>query len=150
MKAYRALIKPQICYPDQHYNAVCRDLEEDGKWYSEEEKEAIKKKYKHLENTFEQVVFDVKYEPIDAIPVEWLETAISKFKTAGRADAVEIVQSLIKAWKSEEELKGLLEAQLECMAKQIFEEMDEKGKNAIIEKLGYVPWSDEEGRKKND
>lgn len=82
---------------------------------------------------------------VDAIPVEWLQTAIGKFKTAGRTDAIEVVQSLIKAWKSEEELKGLLEAQLECMAKQIFAEMDEKGRNAIIEKLGYVPWSEEEG-----
>ena len=98
-----------------------------------------------------QVMCDITDAPtIDAIPVEWLETAIGKFKTAGRTDAVEIVQSLIKAWKSEEELKELLEAQLECMAKQIFAEMDEKGKNAIIEKLGYVPWSDEDDRKKND
>ena len=82
---------------------------------------------------------------IPAVPVEWLETAIGKFKAAGRRDHVEVVQSLIKAWKSEEELKGLLEEQLVCMAKKIFEEMDEKDRNAIIEKLGYVPWSDEEG-----
>lgn len=94
------------------------------------------------EATFTEILESVP--TIDAIPVEWLETAIGKFKAAGRMDSVEVVQSLIKVWKSEEELKGLLVAQLVCMAKQIFKEMDEKGKNAIIEKLGYVPWSEEE------
>lgn len=94
---------------------------------------------------FEDAVKVVENAPtIDAIPVEWLETVISKFKDAGRMDSVEVVQSLIKAWRYEEELKGQLEAQLVCMAKKIFKEMDEKGRNAIIEKLGYVPWSEEE------
>lgn len=101
MKAYRALIKPQICYPDQHYNAVCRDLEEDGKWYLEEEKEAIKKKYKHLENTFEQVVFDVKYEPIDAIPVEWLkEQAKDNYDYSGT-----LIRGLLSEWQKEQEAR---------------------------------------------
>lgn len=111
--------------------------------------DAMNEEYNHDEMTVEQALDFATDEgcpqTIDAIPVEWLETAIGKFKAAGRTDAIEVVQSLIKAWKSEEELKGLLEAQLVCMAKKIFEEMDEKDRNAIIEKLGYVPWSDEEG-----
>ena len=78
MKLYRMLIRPQISHPDQHYKPVCRDLEQDGKWYAEEEKETIKERYKHLENTFEQVVFDVKYEPIPAIPLEWLRDKMQK------------------------------------------------------------------------
>ena len=105
MKAYRALIKPQICYPDQHYNAVCRDLEEDGKWYLEEEKEAIKKKYKHLENTFEQVVFDVKYEPIDAIPVEWMRDKMRGYASSLKSTETAALVMVMQMWQKEQEAR---------------------------------------------
>ena len=100
MGLYRMLIKPQINYPDQYYNPVCRNLEQDEKWYPEEEKEAIKEKYKHLENTFEQVVFDVKYEPIDAIPVEWLEKLM--LSTGDDVDKVELAW-IMREWQKEQE-----------------------------------------------
>lgn len=103
MKFYRSLIKPQISHPDQHYKPVCRDLEQDGKWYAEEEKEAIKEKYKHLENTFEKIVFDVKYEPVPAIPVEWLE---EKRKYASEGDSLDVgIAEVLDMWKKEQEAK---------------------------------------------
>ena len=103
MGLYRMLIRPQISYPDQHYNSVCQNLEQDGKWYAEEEKEAIKEKYKHLENTFEQVVFDVKYEPIDAIPVEWLD---DKFMDIQNKDKLLSMAAwlVLRAWQKEREV----------------------------------------------
>ena len=106
MRLYRMLIRPQISYPDQHYNPVCQNLEQDGKWYAEEEKGAIKEKYKHLENTFEQVVFDVKYEPIDAIPVEWLREKIKEHTDEeGWQDYLANSFGLcIEAWQNEHEV----------------------------------------------
>ena len=94
-----------------------------------------------LSNVRENVA---KLPTIDAIPVEWLETAIGRFRNAGRSDSVEIVQSLIRAWRYEEWLKEQLEAQLDCMARKIFEDMDEKDRDALIQKLGYVPWQNEQ------
>ena len=105
MRLYRMLIRPQISYPDQHYNPVCQNLEQDGKWYAEEEKGAIKEKYKHLENTFEQVVFDVKYEPIDAIPVEWLKERKHWAAIDGDHWAEDIIKWLLEAWQNEQEAR---------------------------------------------
>lgn len=102
MKLYRMLIKPQISHPDQYYNSVCLDLEQDGKWYTEEEKEAIKEKYKHLENTFEKVVFDVKYEPAPAIPVEWIKGLM--LSTDDDIDKVKFAW-IMHEWQKEQEEK---------------------------------------------
>ena len=107
MELYRMLIRPQISHPDQYYKPVCRDLEQGGKWYAEEEKEAIKEKYKHLENTFEKVVFDVKYEPVPAIPVEWLKAQIRPYtgdvSDIGKSATNGTIKGIIRKWQKEQE-----------------------------------------------
>lgn len=61
MKKYIRLIKPVLSCPDQHYNPVCSDLENPEVWYPEDQEKQLRDKYKHLESTFQNVLFKEKY-----------------------------------------------------------------------------------------
>ena len=67
MKIYKKLIKPMMLVPasanDYSLKKVPIELEE--KWYPEESLEALTKKYKHFETTFETLGFEATYVEVD-------------------------------------------------------------------------------------
>lgn len=103
MKLYIRMVRPMLSYPGQRYEPKYKNIESELVWYPEEDIPRIREKYKHLENTFEQVVFDVKYEPIDAIPVEWLWEHDLYY--AGISGGSPYMNALIKAWQKEQEVR---------------------------------------------
>lgn len=67
MQVYKCFIRPMLSVPDQHYNPKRLPIEKQEKWYPVELEEDLYKKFKYLETTFEWVVFDKKYEPIEIV-----------------------------------------------------------------------------------
>ena len=68
MKLYRKLIRPVHCYPGQHYEPLTEPVEKEEKWYPEEEREHLEKKYaSYNEGSFSDLIFEEKYEPYDAL-----------------------------------------------------------------------------------
>ena len=67
MKIYKKLIKPMMLVPASANDYSPKKVPIDGeeKWYPEENREALAEKYKHLETTFETLVFEEKYEEIE-------------------------------------------------------------------------------------
>ena len=64
MKLYRKFIRPMHCFPGQHYEPKTEPVEKEEKWYPEEERECLEKKYaSYNEGSFSDLVFDEKYEP---------------------------------------------------------------------------------------
>ena len=64
MTLYRKLIRPMHCYPGQHYEPLTEPVEKEVKWYPEEEREYLEKKYaSYNEGSFSDLVFEEKYEP---------------------------------------------------------------------------------------
>lgn len=68
MKLYRKLIRPMHGYPGEHYEPKTKPIEKEEKWYPEEERERLEKKYGYLnKGPFSNLVFEEKYEPCDAL-----------------------------------------------------------------------------------
>lgn len=67
MKIYKKLIKPMMLVPTSanDYSPKKVPIEPKEKWYPEENREALAEKYKHLETTFETLIFEEKYEEVD-------------------------------------------------------------------------------------
>ena len=67
MKIYKKLIKPMMLVPASANDYSPKKVPIDGeeKWYPEENREALAKKYKHFETTFETLVFEEKYEEVE-------------------------------------------------------------------------------------
>ena len=64
MKLYRKLIRPMHCYPGQSYEPKTEPIEQEEKWYPEEERERLEKKYaSYNEGSFSDLIFEEKYEP---------------------------------------------------------------------------------------
>ena len=64
MRLYRKLIRPMHCYPGQSYEPKTEPVEKEAKWYPEEERECLEKKYaSYNEGSFSNLVFEEKYEP---------------------------------------------------------------------------------------
>ena len=64
MRLYRKLIRPMHSYPGQSYEPLTEPIEKEVKWYPEEERERLEKKYaSYNEGSFSDLVFEVKYEP---------------------------------------------------------------------------------------
>ena len=60
MKLYRKLIRPMHCYPAQDYSPRVQPIEKEVKWYPEEEREHLEKKYaSYNEGSFINLVFEV-------------------------------------------------------------------------------------------
>ncbi len=52
------------CYPGQHYEPLAEPVEKEEKWYPEEEREQLEKKYaSYNEGSFSDLTFEEKYEP---------------------------------------------------------------------------------------
>lgn len=64
MKFYKKLIKPMLSYPDRNGTPKHVPIEPEEKWYPEEEREKLIKKYEHLETTFERLVFEKRFEEV--------------------------------------------------------------------------------------
>lgn len=66
MTVYKRFIRPVMLAPasTNDYSQE-RVLIEPEKWYPEEERETLTRKYKHFETTFEKLVFEDKYEEIE-------------------------------------------------------------------------------------
>ena len=61
---YRKLIRPIQCYLGYNYEPLTKPVEKEEKWYPEEERELLEKKYSYLNDMhFSHLVFDEKYEP---------------------------------------------------------------------------------------
>lgn len=67
MKIYKKLIKPMMLVPASanDYSPKKVQVEPEEKWYPEEDREKLTEKYKHLETTFETLIFEEKYEEVD-------------------------------------------------------------------------------------
>lgn len=64
MKLYRKVIRPMHCYPGQSYEPKTEPIEKEVKWYPEEERERLEKKYaSYNEGSFSDLIFEEKYEP---------------------------------------------------------------------------------------
>lgn len=64
MKLYRKLIRPMHSYPGPDYSPRVMPIEKEVKWYPEEERECLEKKYaSYNEGSFSNLVFEEKYEP---------------------------------------------------------------------------------------
>ena len=63
-KLYFKLIRPMLCVPDSKYRSIKVPIEKEENWYPEEMAKEIAQKYKHLENSFQTLVFDTKYEEL--------------------------------------------------------------------------------------
>lgn len=61
MKLYIRMVRPMLSYPGQRYEPKYKNIESELVWYPEEDMPRIREKYKHLENTFEHVVFEERY-----------------------------------------------------------------------------------------
>ena len=64
MTLYRKLIRPMHCYPGHNYEPLTEPVEKEEKWYPEEEREFLEKKYaSYNEGSFSDLVFEQKFEP---------------------------------------------------------------------------------------
>ena len=64
MKLYQKLIRPMHSYPGPDYSPRVIPIETEVKWYPEEERECLEKKYaSYNEGSFSDLVFEEKYEP---------------------------------------------------------------------------------------
>ena len=60
-KKYVRLIKPVMCYPDQSYKPVFKDLESPEVWYPEDREQELTEKYGHINGMFRDLVFKEKF-----------------------------------------------------------------------------------------
>ena len=69
MKLYIKMIKPILSVPtsSQDYTPKHIPVESEDTWYQEEERESLIKKYKHLETTFERLVFEEQYKEFEIV-----------------------------------------------------------------------------------
>ena len=57
------------CYPGQNYEPLTEPVEKEEKWYPEEEREHLEKKYDYLnEGHFSDLFFEEKYVTIGQVP----------------------------------------------------------------------------------
>ena len=65
-KVYKKFIRPMMLSPAsaQDYTAKRIPIEAEEKWYHENARETLIKKYKHFETIFDTLVFDEKYEEL--------------------------------------------------------------------------------------
>ena len=64
MKLYQKLIRPMHSYPGPDYSPRVTPIEKEVKWYPEEELERLEKKYaSYNEGSYNDLVFEEKYEP---------------------------------------------------------------------------------------
>ena len=64
MKLYQKLIRPMHSYPGPDYSPRIMPIEKEVKWYPEEERECLEKKYaSYNEGSFSDLIFEEKFEP---------------------------------------------------------------------------------------
>ena len=64
MKLYRKLIRPMHSYPGPDYSPRIMPIEKEVKWYPEEERKCLEKKYaSYNEGPFSDLIFEEKFEP---------------------------------------------------------------------------------------
>lgn len=64
MMLYRKLICPMRSYLDPDYRTRIKPIEKEVKWYPEEERECLEKKYaSYNEGSFNDLIFEEKFEP---------------------------------------------------------------------------------------
>ena len=65
MTLYRKYIRPMHSFPGQDGSLRIMPIEKEVKWYPEEEREYLEKKYAfYNEGTLNNLVFEEKYEPL--------------------------------------------------------------------------------------
>lgn len=85
MKFYKKLIKPMLSF--QRINRTPKHvyvpIGPEEKWYPEEERENLIKKYKHLETTFKRIVFEERFEEVSVCVqvINELQTPVSVSQT---------------------------------------------------------------------
>lgn len=63
MKLYQKLIRPMHSYPGPDYSPRTMPIEKEMKWYPEEERERLEKKYaSYNEGSFSDLIFEEKFE----------------------------------------------------------------------------------------
>ncbi len=69
MKLYIKMIKPMMSVPTSSQDCTPKyiPVEIENKWYQEEEREILIKKYEHFETTFERLAFEEKYKEFEII-----------------------------------------------------------------------------------
>lgn len=69
MKLYIKMIKPMLSVPtsSQDYTPKYIPVESEDKWYQEDERESLVKKYEHLETTFDYLAFEEKYKEFEMV-----------------------------------------------------------------------------------
>lgn len=69
MTLYRKYIRPMHSYPGQYYEPKTEPIEKEEKWYPEEERECLEKKYAfYNEGSFSDLIFEEKFEPYAVEP----------------------------------------------------------------------------------
>lgn len=69
MTLYRKLIRPMHSYPGPDYSPRVMPIEPEVKWYPEEERECLEKKYaSYNEGSYSDLIFEEKYEPYAVEP----------------------------------------------------------------------------------
>ena len=63
MTLYQRMIAPILYYPGQSFEPKKKYIESPVKWYPEDMQEELKKKYKDLNNYWDIVSFEERYEP---------------------------------------------------------------------------------------
>lgn len=90
MTLYRKYIRPMHCYPGQHYEPLKEPVENEEKWYPEEERDKLEEKYGYLnEGSFSDLVFDEKYEPYA------IEPKFKKLKVSEKCGECKLCDSAI-------------------------------------------------------
>ena len=83
MKFYKKLIKPMLSF--QRFNRTPKyvPIGPGEKWYPEEEREKLIKKYKHLETTVKRIVFGERFEEVSVYVqvINALQTPVSVSRT---------------------------------------------------------------------
>ena len=68
MKLYRKLIRPMHCFPGQYYEPRKEPIEKEEIWYPEEKRNELYERYSQYDKgSFNDLVFDEKYEEVEII-----------------------------------------------------------------------------------
>jgi len=83
MKFYKKLIKPMLAFLRFNDTPGRVPVEPKEKWYPEEEREKLIKKYEHLEKAVMRLVFDERFEeiPVYVQVMNELQTPVSVSRT---------------------------------------------------------------------
>lgn len=95
-----------LSYPDRNGTPKHVPIEPEEKWYPEEERENLIKKYEHLETIFERLVFEQRFEEISVQVqvINKLQTPVSVSRSIIETEAE--ITSIVKLNPIAKELKG--------------------------------------------